>query len=117
MERLKAIADSYNLKIIEDATEALGSYYTEGKYAGQYCGTIGDIGVFSFNANKIITTGGGGMLVSHNQGLLDHASFLATQAKSDRLYYRHDEVGYNYRMTNILAATARWPSGSSIHAS
>ena len=117
MERLIDIAREYGLKVIEDATEALGSYYTEGRYAGRYCGTIGDIGVYSFNANKIITTGGGGMIVARESELLEEAKFLSTQAKSDRLYYRHDQVGYNYRMTNILAATARWPSGSSIHAS
>src|SRR5690606_37517044 len=64
MEKLMDIADKYNLKMIEDATEALGSYYTEGKYKGQYAGTIGDFGVYSFNENKIITTGGGGMVVA-----------------------------------------------------
>ncbi|MBF8436535.1 LegC family aminotransferase [Halanaerobiaceae bacterium Z-7014] len=104
MERLIDIAREYGLKVIEDATEALGSYYTEGRYAGRYCGTIGDIGVYSFNANKIITTGGGGMIVARESDLLEEAKFLSTQAKSDRLYYRHDEVGYNYRMTNIQAA-------------
>lgn len=104
MERLIDIAREYGLKVIEDATEALGSYYTEGRYAGRYCGTIGDIGVYSFNANKIITTGGGGMIVARESELLEEAKFLSTQAKSDRLYYRHDQVGYNYRMTNIQAA-------------
>jgi aminotransferase in exopolysaccharide biosynthesis len=104
MERLVELADKYNLKIIEDSTEALGSYYTSGKYEGRHCGTIGDIGVYSFNANKIITTGGGGMLVSQEPELLEKAEFLGVQAKTDPLYYQHDEIGYNYRMTNIQAA-------------
>jgi aminotransferase in exopolysaccharide biosynthesis len=104
MEKLMGIKEKYNLKVIEDATEALGSYYLEGKYAGKFCGTIGDIGVYSFNANKIITTGGGGMVVSHNKELLDEVEFLSTQAKTDPLYFIHDEIGYNYRMTNIQAA-------------
>lgn len=104
MEKLMEIKEKYNLKVIEDSTEALGSYYLEGKYAGKYCGTIGDIGVYSFNANKIITTGGGGMVVSNNKELLDKVAFLGVQAKTDPLYFVHDEIGYNYRMTNIQAA-------------
>lgn len=104
IEKLMDIKEKYNLKVIEDATEALGSYYLEGKYAGKHCGTIGDIGVYSFNANKIITTGGGGMIVSNNKELLDKVAFLSVQAKTNPLYFIHDEVGYNYRMTNIQAA-------------
>ncbi|MGI6534389.1 MAG: LegC family aminotransferase [Peptococcia bacterium] len=104
MEKLMALKEKYGLKVVEDATEALGSHYLEGKYAQRYCGTIGDIGVYSFNANKIITTGGGGMVVSCNKDLLDKAAFLSVQAKTDPLYFIHDEVGYNYRMTNIQAA-------------
>jgi aminotransferase in exopolysaccharide biosynthesis len=104
MEKLMQIKEKYNLKVVEDATEALGSYYLEGIYAGKFCGTIGDIGVYSFNANKIITTGGGGMVVSKNKELLDKVAFLSTQAKTDPLYFIHDEIGYNYRMTNIQAA-------------
>lgn len=104
MEKLMEIKEKYNLKLIEDATEALGSFYLEGKYANRHCGTIGDIGVFSFNANKIITTGGGGMVVSNNQELLDRVAFLGVQAKTNPLYFIHDEIGYNYRMTNIQAA-------------
>lgn len=104
MEAITAIADKYNIKIIEDATEALGSYYTAGSYEGKYAGTIGSIGVYSFNGNKIITTGGGGMIVSNDQELLDHARHLTTQAKSDVVYFEHDEIGYNYRMTNLQAA-------------
>ncbi|MEG1365533.1 MAG: LegC family aminotransferase [Cetobacterium sp.] len=104
MEKIMEIASKYNLKVLEDATEALGTYYTEGKYAGKYAGTIGDAGVYSFNANKIITTGGGGMVVSNNQELLDEIRFLTTQAKTDQLYFIHDEIGYNYRMLNLQAA-------------
>lgn len=107
MADMKAIADvakQYNLKIIEDATEALGSYYVEGKYKGCYAGTIGDIGVYSFNGNKIITTGGGGMIVSKNKEYLERCRYLSTQAKNDTLYFIHDEIGFNYRMTNIQAA-------------
>lgn len=104
MELLMSIAQKYNLKIVEDATEAIGTYYTAGKYTGKYAGTIGDIGVYSFNGNKIITTGGGGMIVSDNEEYLKKAKHLTTQAKSDDLYFMHDEVGYNYRMTNLQAA-------------
>ncbi|MFI8493292.1 LegC family aminotransferase [Peribacillus butanolivorans] len=104
IDRLIEIKNKYNLKLIEDATEALGSYYLEGEYADRHCGTVGDIGVYSFNANKILTTGGGGMVVSHNEQLLDKIAFLSVQAKTDPLYFTHDEVGYNYRMTNIQAA-------------
>lgn len=104
MDKLMELKEKYNLKVVEDTTEALGSYYLEGKYAGRHCGTIGDIGVYSFNANKIITTGGGGMIVSNDQELLDRMEFLGVQAKTDSLYFIHDEIGYNYRMTNIQAA-------------
>ncbi|MFW6030219.1 MAG: LegC family aminotransferase [Halanaerobiales bacterium] len=104
MERVISIANKYNLKVIEDAAESLGSFYKEGKYEGKHTGTIGDMGIFSFNANKILTTGGGGMIVSENEGLLSKARFLSVQAKTDPLYYKHDEIGYNYRLTNIAAA-------------
>ena len=104
MEHIMNLASEFNLKVLEDATEALGSYFTSGKYAGKFAGTIGDIGVYSFNANKIITTGGGGMIVSHSKKYLDHARYLGIQAKNDTLYFVHDEVGYNYRMLNLQAA-------------
>lgn len=104
MEEVMDIAKEFKLKVIEDATEALGTKYIRGKYKGKYAGTIGDFGVYSFNGNKIITTGGGGMLVSNNSNILDKAKYLSTQAKSDELYYRHDEIGFNYRMTNLQAA-------------
>jgi aminotransferase in exopolysaccharide biosynthesis len=104
MESILRIAGKYNLKIVEDATEALGTKYTEGEYTGRFAGTMGDIGVYSFNGNKIITTGGGGMIVSNDESLLKHAKHLTTQAKSDELNFLHDEVGYNYRLTNLQAA-------------
>ncbi len=104
MERIMEIADEYKLKVIEDATEALGSYIVSGKYAGKYAGTIGDFGVYSFNGNKIITTGGGGMLVAKKSSNLQKAKYLSTQAKDDELNFTHHEVGYNYRMTNVQAA-------------
>lgn len=104
MERIMEIAKKYHLKVLEDATEALGSYYSEGKYAGKHAGTIGDAGVYSFNANKIITTGGGGMVVSNDQEFIDKVRFLSVQAKTDPLYFIHDEIGYNYRMLNLQAA-------------
>ncbi|WP_026672367.1 LegC family aminotransferase [Alkalihalobacterium bogoriense] len=104
MEKLVEIADQFYLKIIEDATEALGTFYTEGTLKGKYAGTIGTAGVYSFNGNKIITTGGGGMIVSNDEQFLKRAKHLTTQAKSDEIYYTHDEVGYNYRMTNLQAA-------------
>ena len=104
MEKIMDIAKKYKLKVLEDATEALGTYYTEGKYKGKYAGTIGDIGVLSFNANKIITTGGGGMVVGNNKELVEKVRFLSSQAKKDPLYFIHDEIGYNYRMLNLQAA-------------
>ncbi|KLO21310.1 aminotransferase DegT [Marinitoga sp. 1197] len=104
MESLMNIAEKYNLKVIEDATEALGTKYTEGKYNGKFAGTIGNIGVYSFNGNKIITTGGGGMLVARDIKIAEKAKYLSTQSKDDSLYYIHNEIGYNYRMTNLQAA-------------
>lgn len=104
MERINEIAVKYHLKVLEDATEAIGSYYAAGKYSGSFAGTVGDMGVYSFNANKIITTGGGGMIVSRNQEYLDQARYLSITAKDDALFFVHNEVGYNYRMLNLQAA-------------
>jgi len=104
MESIMETASKYNLKVIEDATEALGTRYTEGKYKGKFAGTIGDYGCFSFNGNKIITTGGGGAITSNNSKTVDHLRYLSTQAKDDPHYYIHNEIGYNYRMTNLQAA-------------
>lgn len=104
MESIMETAEKYNLKVLEDATEALGTKYTEGIYKGKFAGTIGHFGAFSFNGNKIITTGGGGAITANDPKTVDHIRFLSTQAKTDPHYYIHDEVGYNYRMTNLQAA-------------
>ena len=104
MAAIMDIAQEYNLKVIEDATEALGSRYTEGPFAGKYAGTIGDFGCYSFNGNKIITTGGGGAVTANDSKVVDHLRYLSTQAKNDVHYYIHNEIGYNYRMTNLQAA-------------
>ena len=103
MERLTEIAQKYHLILIEDATEALGTRFTSGKFAGKFAGTVGDIGCYSFNGNKIITTGAGGAVVSNHPDWAEHAKHLSTQAKTDLLQFLHDEVGYNYRMTNVQA--------------
>lgn len=104
MENIMRLAENYHFRVIEDATEALGTRYTSGKYEGKYAGTIGDFGAFSFNGNKIITTGGGGAVVSKNKKELEHIKYISTQAKDDSLFYIHNEVGYNYRMTNVQGA-------------
>ncbi len=99
MDPIRALARKYDLVIIEDATESLGA-----KYRGEIVGTLGDIGCFSFNGNKLITTGSGGMIVTNNEAWAQRAKYLTTQAKDDPLEYEHGEVGYNYRLTNIQAA-------------
>lgn len=104
MEAIMAIAQQYNIKVIEDATEALGTICQYGKYAGRMAGTIGDFGAYSFNGNKIITTGGGGMIVSQNKKALEHLKYMSTQCKDDAHFYIHNEIGFNYRMTNVQAA-------------
>jgi len=96
------LCEKYNVLLIEDAAEALGSKYKQMK-----CGTFGHIGVLSFNGNKIITTSGGGMIVSNNEDYVKKARFLATQAREIEIHYEHKEVGYNYRMSNLLAAVGR----------
>ena len=99
MDEILRVSNYYDIPLIEDAAEALGSTYN-----GRPLGTFGDIGVFSFNGNKIITTSGGGALVSSNKELVDKAKYLATQAREDRPHYEHTEIGYNYRLSNVLAA-------------
>ena len=99
MDRILALAKEFGLSVIEDATEGLGA-----TYRGRPLGTMGDIGCFSFNGNKLITCGGGGMIVTQNKHMADRARHLSTQAKSDPAEYDHDEVGFNYRLTNIQAA-------------
>ena len=104
MPALLQAAKKWGLPLVEDATEALGSRFEEGPGAGKMAGTMGDVGVYSFNGNKIITCGAGGMLVSSHAPWAEHAKHLSTQAKSDELHFLHDEVGYNYRLSNIPAA-------------
>lgn len=103
MPAFKRIAEKYKLVLMEDATEALGTYYTEGEFAGKFAGTMGDTGAYSFNGNKIITTGAGGMMVSNHPDWAERAKHLSTQAKVDEVQFTHDMVGYNYRMTNVQA--------------
>ncbi|NQU95466.1 MAG: LegC family aminotransferase [Candidatus Omnitrophica bacterium] len=104
MTNIMKIAHKYNLKVIEDAAESLGSYFKGGLYKNRFTGTIGDFGVYSFNGNKIITTGGGGMLVTNNRKLAEKARYFATQAKNDPINYVHSEIGYNFRLSNIQSA-------------
>lgn len=104
LEELSQLCQERNIRIVEDATESLGTRYTSGVWAGKHSGTIGELGCFSFNGNKIITTGGGGMIVTDNQDLAENARYLTTQAKDDAIRYIHHEVGYNYRLTNLQAA-------------
>jgi dTDP-4-amino-4,6-dideoxygalactose transaminase len=102
VDEIRAIANRYGIPILEDSAEALGS-----NYKGRKCGAFGDIGVLSFNGNKIITTSGGGALVAKNKEIKDKAVFLATQARDNAPHYQHSEVGYNYRMSNICAGIGR----------
>ena len=102
MEEITSVARKYNIPVLEDAAEALGS-----SIHGRRCGTFGDIGVLSFNGNKIITTSGGGALVSHNSSVAKDARFLATQARDEAPHYQHSQIGYNYRMSNLCAGVGR----------
>ena len=99
-----AAAERYGIPVVEDASEALGATYTDGPYAGRQVGTIGRIAAFSFNGNKLITTGGGGMVVTDDEALARRARHLSTQARLPGVAYDHDEVGYNYRLSNLAAA-------------
>lgn len=99
IDRIVELGRQYGLRVVEDAAEGLGV-----RYRGRQVGTFGDVGVFSFNGNKIVTSGGGGMLVTDSPGYAESAFYLSTQAKDDALEYVHNEVGYNYRLTNIQAA-------------
>jgi dTDP-4-amino-4,6-dideoxygalactose transaminase len=102
VEVIKAISEKYAIPVLEDSAEALGS-----SYKGQQCGTFGDIGVLSFNGNKIITTSGGGAIVTPTKALKDRAIFYATQSRDNAPHYQHSEIGYNYRMSNICAGIGR----------
>jgi len=102
MDRIVELCKKHNVTLIEDAAESLGT-----TYKGKYTGTIGDYGVFSFNGNKIITTSGGGMLVSNNGERIEKVRFWSTQARDKARHYQHSELGYNYRMSNIVAGIGR----------
>jgi dTDP-4-amino-4,6-dideoxygalactose transaminase len=102
MEKIMAIANQYEIPVVEDAAEALGSSIN-----GKRCGTFGEMGILSFNGNKIITTSGGGAMVSRNEKLIQKATFLATQARDSAPHYQHSYIGYNYRMSNICAGIGR----------
>ncbi len=102
MDKLVELSSKYDIPIIEDAAEALGS-----KYNGKAVGSFGVIGTFSFNGNKIITTSGGGALVSNNKKIVEKARFLATQARDKAPHYQHSHIGYNYRMSNVTAGIGR----------
>ena len=99
-----AICRERNIRIIEDAAESIGTFYDAPDAGKRHTGTIGDIGCFSFNGNKIITTGGGGMVVTNDPDFAEKAKYLTTQAKDDEVRYVHNEVGYNFRLTNVQAA-------------
>lgn len=102
VDAIHEIAESFDIPVVEDSAEALGS-----SYKGTKCGTFGDIGILSFNGNKIITTSGGGALVAKSKKIKDKAVFLATQARDEAPHYQHSELGYNYRMSNVLAGIGR----------
>jgi dTDP-4-amino-4,6-dideoxygalactose transaminase len=102
MQEIMALARKYDIPVIEDAAEALGS-----TFKGKACGTFGDMGVLSFNGNKIITTSGGGALLSDTEWMVKKAKFLATQARDEAPHYQHTHIGYNYRMSNVLAGIGR----------
>lgn len=102
IDEIMAVAQKYNIPLIEDAAEALGS-----TYKGQKCGTFGNFGILSFNGNKIITTSGGGALVCKTEDTKQKAIFLSTQARDDAPHYQHSHIGYNYRMSNIVAGIGR----------
>lgn len=102
MDELISICNKYHVPVIEDSAESLGSFYK-----GKASGTFGEFGIYSFNGNKIITTSGGGMLISNNKEAINTARFLATQAKDPAPHYQHSQLGYNYRLSNILAGIGR----------
>jgi len=102
VDEIREVADKYEIPILEDSAESLGS-----TYKGAKCGTFGDIAILSFNGNKIITTSGGGALVTNSKAVKDKAVFLSTQARDNAPHYQHSEIGYNYRMSNIVAGIGR----------
>ena len=104
LDELHPLCIERNIKLIEDASESLGSKYSKGTYKGKHTGTVGKIGCISFNGNKIITTGGGGVMLTDDPKIADKAKYLTKQAKDDPIRYVHNDIGYNFRLTNIQAA-------------
>jgi perosamine synthetase len=104
LDDLLSLCEERNISVVEDASESLGTAYSHGNYSSRHTGTIGRLGCLSFNGNKIITTGGGGMILTDDESLAEKAKYLTTQAKDDPIRYVHDEIGYNFRLTNIQAA-------------
>jgi len=104
LDAIVDLCEKRNIAVVEDASESLGTVYNSGKFKGRHSGTIGKFGCLSFNGNKIITTGGGGMILTNDPDLAGKAKYLTTQAKDDPVRYVHDEIGYNFRLTNIQAA-------------
>jgi dTDP-4-amino-4,6-dideoxygalactose transaminase len=102
MEEIRAIGEKYGIPVIEDAAESLGAHIS-----GKKTGSFGKVGILSFNGNKIITTSGGGAMVSDDEKIIQKARFLSTQARDDAPHYQHSEIGYNYRMSNIVAGIGR----------
>lgn len=107
LDPIVELCEGYGVVLVEDAAEALGSTYKASTYKGRAPGTFGKVGIYSFNGNKIITTSGGGMLVSDDEALVAHARKLATQARDPAPHYEHSEIGYNYRLSNVLAGIGR----------
>ncbi|MDC0856126.1 DegT/DnrJ/EryC1/StrS family aminotransferase [Candidatus Pelagibacter sp.] len=104
MDDLINLCKKRNIKIIEDASESLGTWYTKGKYKRKHTGTIGDAGCISFNANKIITAGAGGAVITNSSKIANNIRYLSTQAKNDQIKFIHNEIGYNYKITSLHAA-------------
>jgi len=104
LDEIIRLCKELNIKVVEDAAESIGTRYINGKYSDKHTGTIGNLGCLSFNGNKIITTGGGGMILTDDESIAEEAKYLTTQAKDDPVRYIHNEIGYNFRLTNIQAA-------------
>ena len=104
LDELAPLCEERNICVVEDAAESLGTSYISGTFSGKHTGTIGKLGCLSFNGNKIITTGGGGMIITDDEDMAEKAKYLTTQAKDDPVRYVHNEIGYNFRLTNVQSA-------------
>lgn len=103
-EELYLVCKNRKIKIVEDAAEGMGNFFLKGKFKKKHVGTLGDFGCLSFNGNKIITSGGGGMILTNNINYAKKAKYLTTQSKNDGIFFVHNEIGFNYRLTNVQAA-------------